>query len=65
MNELKATREGYGQALLQLGKENKKVVVLCADLNESTQVSHFAEAYPNRFFKCGVAEQNMITMATG
>jgi len=64
MNELKSTREGYGQALLELGK-NKKVVALSADLTESNQVTKFAERYPQRFFQCGVAEQNMITMATG
>jgi len=63
--EKKATREGFGQALLELGKENSKVVGLSADLTESTCMHHFAEKYPKRFFQSGVAEQNMITMATG
>jgi transketolase len=61
----KSTREGYGQALLELGKENPKVVALSADLVESTCAHHFAEKYPQRFFQSGVAEQNMITMAAG
>ncbi|PIZ51067.1 transketolase [Candidatus Woesearchaeota archaeon CG_4_10_14_0_2_um_filter_33_13] len=61
----KSTRQGYGQALLELGKENKNVVALSADLTESTCANHFAEKYPHRFFQSGVAEQNMITMATG
>ncbi len=63
--ELKSTREGYGQALLELGKESPKVVALSADLVESTCAHHFAEKYPQRFFQSGVAEQNMITMAAG
>ncbi|MBI4983061.1 transketolase family protein [Candidatus Woesearchaeota archaeon] len=61
----RATREGYGQALLELGAENPKIVALSADLTESTCAHHFAEKYPQRFFQCGVAEQNMITMAAG
>ena len=65
MNELNSTRKGYGQAILRLGKDNPKVVALSADLNESTCVTKFAETYPQRFFQCGVAEQNMISMASG
>lgn len=64
VTEKKSTRQGYGQALLELGK-NKNVVALSADLTESTQAHHFAEKYPERFFQCGVAEQNMISMAAG
>ncbi len=63
--ELKSTREGYGQALLELGKENHKVVALCADLVESNCLHPFIEKYPQRFFQCGVAEQNMVAMAAG
>ncbi|MEK6938850.1 MAG: transketolase C-terminal domain-containing protein [Nanoarchaeota archaeon] len=63
--EKQSTREGFGQALLELGKENSKVVALSADLTESTCMHHFAETYPQRFFQSGVAEQNMISMATG
>jgi transketolase len=61
----RSTREGYGQGLLELGKELPKVVALSADLTESTCAHHFAEAYPARFFQAGVAEQNMITLAAG
>jgi len=63
-NVANSTREGYGQALLELGK-NKKVVALSADLTESTRAHYFAKKYPSRFFQCGVAEQNMISLATG
>lgn len=62
----KATlRDSYGRALLELGKENKDIVVLDADLSGSTRTGWFAQAFPERFFNCGVAEQNMITMAAG
>jgi len=61
----RSTREGYGQGLLELGKENSKVVALSADLTESTCAHHFAEKYPERFFQAGVAEQNMIALASG
>ena len=61
---MRSTREGYGQALLELGK-NKNVVALSADLTGSTKANYFAEKYPSRFFQCGVAEQNMIAMAAG
>jgi len=64
LKELKSTRQGYGQALLKLGK-NKNIVALSADLTESTKADKFAEKYPKRFFQCGVAEQNMISMAVG
>ncbi len=65
MDKVRSTREGYGQGLLELGKDNHKVVALSADLVESNCVHHFAETYPERFFQAGVAEQNMISMATG
>ena len=64
IKEKKSTRDGYGQALLELGR-NKKVVALSADLTESTRAHHFEKKYPRRFFQCGVAEQNMVSMATG
>ena len=60
-----STREGFGHALLELGKTNKNVVSLSADLTESTRAHHFAEKYPQRFFQSGVAEQNMVGMAVG
>ena len=65
MSEKKATRVGYGEALVALGAENDKVVVLDADLSSSTMTNGFAKAYPDRFFDCGIAEANMVTMAAG
>lgn len=58
-------RDGYGQGLVLAGEENKNVVALCADLVESTRVEAFAKKFPERFFECGVAEQNMATIAAG
>jgi transketolase len=63
--EKKATREGFGQALVELGKTNPNVVVLTADLSESTKTEEFAKLFPERFFEVGVAEQNMIAIAAG
>lgn len=59
------TRNGYGEALLELGGKNEKVVVLTGDLAESTRVLEFAKKYPQRFIECGVAEQNMMGVAAG
>ena len=59
------TRDSYGRALLELGKENKNVVVLDSDLSSSTRTEWFAKSFPERFFNSGVAEQNLITMAAG
>jgi transketolase len=61
----KATRAGYGQALLQLGETDPQVVVFDADLAKSTTTGWFAEKYPDRFFDAGIAEQNMLGMAAG
>ncbi len=63
--EQKATRDGFGQALLELGETNPNVVVLTADLSESTRVEAFAGKFPERFFEVGVAEQNMVAIAAG
>jgi transketolase len=60
-----ATRDGFGQALLELGETNPNVVVLTGDLSESTRVEAFAEKFPQRFFEVGVAEQNMVAIAAG
>ncbi len=62
---LKSTREGFGEALVELGKSNKNVVVLCGDLTESVKAEEFAQQHPERFFQCGVAEANMVGMAAG
>ncbi len=59
------TRNGYGEALLELGETNPQVVVLTADLAESTRVLDFGKKYPDRFIECGVAEQNMMGIAAG
>lgn len=60
-----ATRSGYGTGLLVLGEEDPNVVVLSADLTESTKADGFAKKYPERFFEMGVAEQNMAAIAAG
>lgn len=65
VKQLASTREAYGQTLVDLGKENPDVVVLDADLSKSTKTNLFARAFPQRFFDCGIAEQNMMGMAAG
>ena len=65
INNKKATRQSYGEALLELGKENENIVVLDADLSTATKTNLFAKEFPNRFFDMGIAEQNMITTAAG
>ena len=60
-----STRDAYGQTLVELGKENPDIVVLDADLSKSTMTHFFAKQFPERFFDCGVAEQNMVTIAAG
>ncbi|RJQ32115.1 MAG: transketolase family protein [Actinobacteria bacterium] len=62
---MKATRQGYGDALVELGQENPNVVVLDADLAKSTTSYTFAEKFPKRFIDCGVAEQLMMGVAAG
>lgn len=59
------TRLGYGEGLVDLGAQNDRVVVLTADLAESTNAHLFAKKYPERFIECGVAEQNMMGLAAG
>lgn len=61
----KATRQSYGEALVELGKINKDVVVLDADLAGATKTNMFAKEYPDRFFDMGIAEQDMIATAAG
>ena len=65
INNKKATRQSYGEALLELGKENDKIVVFDADLSSATKTNLFAKEFPNRFFDMGIAEQNMISTAAG
>lgn len=63
--EMAATRDGFGKALLELGDQDKRVVVLCADLAESTRTLAFKEKFPERFVEVGVAEQNLAALASG
>ena len=59
------TREGYGEEIVELGKENPKIVVLEADISSSTKTCYFAKKFPNRFFNVGVSEQNEAMVAAG
>ena len=61
----KATRQSYGEAIAELGKENKDVVVLDADLAGATKTNIFAKEFPQKFFDMGIAEQDMIATAAG
>lgn len=63
--EKQATRDAYGQALVELGQLHEDVVVLDADLSKSTKTADFAKVFPQRFFNAGIAEQNMMGMAAG
>jgi transketolase len=65
MAEKIATREAYGKALVELGAQNEKVVVLDADLAGATMTKHFKAAYPDRFYDMGIAEANMVNVAAG
>lgn len=60
-----ATRQSYGEALKELGSENKNIVVFDADLSTATKTNIFAKSFPNRFFNMGIAEQDMISTAAG
>ncbi|HRQ98267.1 MAG TPA: transketolase family protein, partial [Candidatus Saccharibacteria bacterium] len=59
------TRLGFGRGLKAAGESNESVVALCADLTESTQMHLFRDAFPDRFIEIGVAEQNLVTVASG
>lgn len=65
MSKNRATREAYGEALIELAETNPKIVALDADLAKSTTLIKFMRAYPDRFFECGIAEQNMMDIAAG
>lgn len=60
-----ATREAFGRALVEVGKENPNVVVCDADLSKSTMVTYFGKEFPDRFFSCGIAEANMAALGAG
>ena len=63
--KMESQRKQYGKALVELGKERGDIVVLDADLSSSTRTADFAGAFPERFFNCGIAEQNMMDTAAG
>jgi len=65
VRRLASTREAYGKTLAALGKENPDIVVLDADLSQSTMTRVFAREFPQRFFNCGIAEQNMMSISAG
>lgn len=65
MSKMIATRDAYGEALIELGQENDQVVVLDADLSKSTKTHGFSKNFPDRFFNVGIAEQNLMGMAAG
>jgi transketolase len=60
-----ATREAFGRTLVELGRENRDVVVVDADLSKSTMTTYFAKEFPDRFFSCGIAEANMVGVGAG
>lgn len=63
--KISSMRTAYGEALVEIGEENKNVVVLEADLSKATKTSLFAKKFPERFYNIGIAEQNMMSMAAG
>jgi len=66
LNELKkSTRQSYGEVLMELGKEKSNLFVMDADLSVSTKTCYFANKFPERFYNAGIAEQNMISIASG
>ena len=65
MSNMKATRDAYGEVLVELGAENGNIVVLDADLSGSTKTGVFAKKFPERFFNMGIAEANMVGTAAG
>jgi transketolase len=65
MAEEVSPRETYGRTILELGGENPDIVVLDADLSHSTMTGYFAQKFPERYFNCGIAEQNMVGIAGG
>ena len=63
--EMVPTRMGFGKGLVEAGDKDKRVMALCCDLTESTQVHLFAQKYPDRYIEIGIAEQNMVCVAAG
>ena len=65
MADKMATRQAYGEALVEIGEKNKDLIVMDADLSKSTMTASFSKAFPERFFNMGIAEQNMYGAAAG
>ena len=65
MWQMKATRDAFGEALVELGKKNRKVVVLSGDLEDATRAEYFKKEFPDRFFNLGIAEQDILGTAVG
>ncbi len=65
MNKPTPTRDGFGEELVKIAKENEKILVVSADLEDATRAEYFKNAYPDRFFSVGIAEQDMVGMASG
>ncbi|MCS3843385.1 transketolase family protein [Microbacterium sp. AK031] len=63
--EREPIRAGFGRGLLEAGRNDERIVALCADLTDSTQMSLFQDEFPGRFIEVGVAEQNLVTVASG
>src|SRR3990167_7948295 len=59
------TRDGFGKGVVEAGEKDERIVVLCADLAESTRAHWFKEKFPERYIELGVAEQNLATVAAG
>jgi transketolase len=65
MWQMKATRDAFGEALVELGRKNKKVIVVSGDLEDSTRAEYFKKEFPERFFNLGIAEQDILGTAVG
>jgi transketolase len=65
LNKFSSMRDGFGEAILDLGKENKNIVALTADLKPSLKLDNFEKKFPKRFFEFGISEQNMMAAAAG
>ncbi len=65
MERNKATRDGFGKGIVEIAERDERVVAITADLGESLRLNEFKEKFPDRFIECGVAEQNMATIASG
>ena len=63
--EREASRDGFGEALIEIGEQNSQVVVLSADVSSSTRCDAFEKKFPERFFQIGIAEQNLAGIAAG